>query len=196
MVRVLHMPEHMQYQQRFLKSELVEIFRNAPPIVRVAAVDKEDNPNRKPIGDDTECAICYEIFDGHQETVYCKAACGNNLHQECMDTWIKTNGANATCPYCRAHWEDSGLEGKAGDVNLQTATVGEDGYVNVASQLGISGARDYSTYHQPWVSQRYGGGGWGRRGFHTQEELTRSESAGEQRIQEVHVPEATDSCCR
>lgn len=32
--------------------------------------------------------------------------------------------------------------------------VNGDGYVNVASELGISGARDYSTYHQYWVRQQ------------------------------------------
>lgn len=32
--------------------------------------------------------------------------------------------------------------------------VNNDGYVNVASELGISGARDYSTYHQQWVRQQ------------------------------------------
>ena len=26
-----------------------------------------------------------------------------------------------------------------------------EGYVNVAGELGLSGARDYSTYHQRWV---------------------------------------------
>jgi hypothetical protein len=32
----------------------------------------------------------------------------------------------------------------------------EDGYVNVAGQLGLSGERDYSTYNQYWVRQHLG----------------------------------------
>jgi len=32
-----------------------------------------------------------------------------------------------------------------------------EGYVNVASQLGISGQRDMSSYYRPWVDRRFGG---------------------------------------
>ncbi len=34
--------------------------------------------------------------------------------------------------------------------------VNEEGYVNVASELGLSGVRDYSSYHQPWVRRNLG----------------------------------------
>lgn len=34
------------------------------------------------------------------------------------------------------------------------ASRNEEGYVNVASQLGISGERDYSTYHSFWVRRQ------------------------------------------
>ncbi|KAL9073232.1 MAG: hypothetical protein Q9161_003064, partial [Pseudevernia consocians] len=29
-----------------------------------------------------------------------------------------------------------------------------EGYVNVAGELGLSGARDFSTYHQHWVRRQ------------------------------------------
>jgi hypothetical protein len=32
----------------------------------------------------------------------------------------------------------------------------EDGYLNVAGQLGLSGERDYSTYHPFWVRRELG----------------------------------------
>lgn len=32
--------------------------------------------------------------------------------------------------------------------------VNGEGYVNVAGELGLSGARDYSTYHQQWVRRQ------------------------------------------
>jgi hypothetical protein len=35
-------------------------------------------------------------------------------------------------------------------------TVNEEGYVNVADELGLSGERDYSTYHPYWVRQQFG----------------------------------------
>ncbi len=38
----------------------------------------------------------------------------------------------------------------------KNGSVNEEGYVNVASELGLSGRRDYSSYHQPWVMQNFG----------------------------------------
>jgi hypothetical protein len=103
--------------------------------------------------------------------VYCKAACGNNVHKDCMDSWMRARQGKATCPYCRSIWAENDFAGKK--VNLEGASRTEEGYINVASQLGISGERgecrlllfveclliggaDWSTYHQPWVRQRQG----------------------------------------
>jgi len=36
--------------------------------------------------------------------------------------------------------------------------VNEEGYVNVAGELGLGGQRDMSTYHQYWVRREFGGG--------------------------------------
>lgn len=36
------------------------------------------------------------------------------------------------------------------------AKQGADGYMNVASAVGLSGQRDYSTYHQYWVDNHLG----------------------------------------
>ena len=46
---------------------------------------------------------------------------------------------------------------------LSRAKAGEDGYLNVASAVGLSGDRDYSTYNSYWVrnSRRRGGRYWG-----------------------------------
>lgn len=80
-----------------------------------------------------------------------------------MTSWASAKSGKATCPYCRAAWEDDSLTGK---VDMKGATRNEDGYLNVASQLGLSGQRDYSSYHRPWVnrSRGYGYGG-SRRGY-------------------------------
>lgn len=62
------------------------------------------------------------------------------------------------CVYCRTPWE--GDEETVKRINKK-GKVNSDGYVNVASELGLSGRRDTSTYHQPWVRVRgYGGGGY------------------------------------
>ncbi|KAK4986458.1 hypothetical protein LTR50_005286 [Elasticomyces elasticus] len=151
LIRVLKAPERLQYQLALTSSELREIFDQAPPLPTDDGADEEKDGKRKPVEDD--CPICCCEFEPEkEEIVWCKAACGNNIHKACFDQWaaVKT-GDKATCPYCRAVWQ--------GDVDMakkinKTGKLNEDGYVNVASQLGISGSRDYSTYHQVWARQQ------------------------------------------
>ena len=56
-----------------------------------------------------------------------------------------------TCPFCRTAWQ--GDEDTIKHVSKSGQKNGE-GYVNVAGQLGLSGRRDYSTYHSYWVRQQ------------------------------------------
>lgn len=148
MDRVYRMPKYLMYQMGFLKSELVEIFNKAPPIVRVAASETEEHPNRKPITEGTECPICYCDMEPQQETVFCKDSCGNNLHKECFNKWFATMGRKTTCPYCRAPWpaenaDKPSMGGYTGGV-IRREGVAQIGYVNIASQLGLSGKRGKS----------------------------------------------------
>ncbi len=55
--------------------------------------------------------------------------------------------------YCRAPWQgdEESLKGVSGK-----GKVGQEGYVNVGVELGLSGVRDYGTYHQPWVRRELG----------------------------------------
>ena len=162
MLRVLKAPEHIGYQLALMPSELREVFRNAAPIPTDDDQHDDDNDGkRKPI--EGECPICYCEFEPEKDAiVYCKAACGNNVHKGCMQSWIASTGAGkATCPYCRAKWEDPDIAaGLAGKVDLKAAKRTSEGYVNVARQLGLSGRRDYSSYHRPWVNRQYGYGGY------------------------------------
>jgi uncharacterized Zn-finger protein len=167
LIRVLKAQEHVAYQLALLGSELRDVIGNAPPIPGLKAdaeksCDEEQNENRKTI--EGECPICYDDLEPEKDViVYCQASCGNNVHRMCMQTWIAmaTRG-KATCPYCRAIWAiDNGPEIKLGDIDTKGLERNEDGYVNVAGQLGISGERDYSSYHQFWVRRNLGmGGGW------------------------------------
>ncbi|QKX56368.1 uncharacterized protein TRUGW13939_03469 [Talaromyces rugulosus] len=165
LVNVLKAREDLQYQLAFLSSELQEIFENAPPIkpAGTGSADTDDPGNRKPIEGD--CPICFMEFDAQNEQiVWCKAACGNNIHKTCFSQWAATSGKRKVqCVYCRSEWLT-----EAGDFNaeslLQTErTVGEDGYVNVAAEVGLSGERDYSSYHQFWVNRHLGRGRYGSR---------------------------------
>ena len=147
---VLKAPFHLQYQLALVTSELEEIFARAPPIPTDLAEDSKGS--RKPT--DGECPICYfDLDEAHNKLVWCKAQCGHNLHKSCFDQWAKSQGGKEVrCVYCRTPWETdvSDIEAvrKAGEQN-------EDGYVNVAEQFGISRARDYSGYHQPWARRHF-----------------------------------------
>ncbi|TID15600.1 Glutathione reductase [Venturia nashicola] len=138
--RVLRARENLTYQLALLPSELREIFAGAPPINPVD-VDTTDK-NRKPICDDDNCPICFmEFDDGFEDTVYCKAACGNNVHKECFDQWAasrKKSSASVTCPFCRSNWA-FGEEDVVKKVKRGVKT--SEGYVNVAEQLGVSTTR-------------------------------------------------------
>lgn len=132
----------MQYQLAFVSSELQEIFAKAPPIPSDDPTEKDGK--RRPIEGD--CPICCEDFKpGSEEIVYCKAACGNNIHKACFEQWAATKGATTvTCPYCRTPW--------AGDEEMVKKIVKDgnknsEGYVNVASQLGLSGERGKQFSH-------------------------------------------------
>ena len=153
LVRTLKAPAQLQYQLAFLSMELNEIFANAPRLPSEVGDDSAHNGKRKPVEDD--CPICCVEFDDKETVVWCKAACGNNIHEGCFDQWAtqkRANGDRITCPFCRTVWEEDVDEmlsaAKAGGY------VNEDGYRNVAGELGLSGKRDYSMYHQPWVRQQ------------------------------------------
>jgi hypothetical protein len=161
MLRVLKAREDVAYQLALVSSELREVIKNAPPIPGVETNGKDgtekdgEDDNRKPI--EGECPICYDELGGMEAIVYCKASCGNNVHKDCMQKWISISRGQATCPYCRAKWEaETGFEGKLGGVDPKGLERNEDGYVNVARQLGLSGERDYSTYNRFWVRTHRG----------------------------------------
>jgi hypothetical protein len=167
MLRVLKAREDIAYQLALTTSELREVLNNAPPIPGVDTDTKdargEQDGNRKPI--EGECPICYDDLDpGKDAIVYCQTSCGNNVHKSCIQTWIAMANSKATCPYCRAKWAaEDVFDGKLGDIDTTGLARNEDGYVNVAGQLGISEERDYSTYHQFWVRGHLGHRGGRRR---------------------------------
>lgn len=153
LIKILKAPSHLQYQLAFLTAELLEIFENAGPLPTDVGDGAEKDGKRKPVEGD--CPICCCEMDAESESesaeqiVWCRAACGNNLHKTCFEQWAATKpNGGVTCPYCRAQWQADGQDlsklAKAGKV-------GREGYVNVAGELGLSGRRDYSTYHGFWV---------------------------------------------
>ncbi|MCJ1279736.1 hypothetical protein MMC21_007560 [Puttea exsequens] len=146
---VLKAPEHLQYQLAFLSSELRQIFALAPTPTSSASPD--DPSNRKEVTGN--CPICFTKFATEtDEIIWCKAACGNNIHRECFEQWAGSQaGKEVKCVYCRTPWQ--GDEESLRRVKSAGIMNGE-GYVNVAEELGLSGSRDYSTYHQHWVRRQ------------------------------------------
>ncbi|KNG52339.1 RING finger domain containing protein (Znf1) [Stemphylium lycopersici] len=170
MLRVLKAREDIAYQLALISSELREVIKNAPPIPGVETdgrdgTEKEgQDGNRKPI--EGECPICYDELSAGEAIAYCKASCGNNVHKGCMQNWMAVSKGKATCPYCRAEWEaDVDFDSKLGDMYIKGLERNEDGYVNVAGRLGLSGERDYSTYHPYWVRNHLGSVGRRRGGY-------------------------------
>ncbi|KAK4151116.1 E3 ubiquitin-protein ligase Zswim2 [Chaetomidium leptoderma] len=167
LARVLRARFEHVYQLALLRSELREIFAGAPPPLMLTTGDDGDDAGtgagkRKPVEGD--CPICFCEMEvtvvgaggGGEPVVWCRAACGQNVHKGCFETWAATKrrqaaggggSAEVTCPYCRSVWEGDEdmvkLIQKDGKRNAE-------GYVNVASQLGISAQRDYSTYSSWW----------------------------------------------
>ena len=149
--QVLKAPANLVYQLAFVTTELIEIFQHAPPLPSVASgtLGSTMDGNRKPIEDD--CPICCcELDAASEEIVYCRAACGNNLHKTCFDQWAgskRSSGTTVTCPFCRTPWQAGDVSelAKYATVAVGGPKVNADGYVNIAQELGISGKRDYSS---------------------------------------------------
>lgn len=147
----------MAYQLAFLSSELDTIFALAPSTPQTSAegVSTDSSPDsRKPIEGD--CPVCVMEFSAEtEEIVWCKAACGNNIHKQCFEQWAASKPGQVKCVYCRTPWKGDEESIK------RTSKIGkrnEEGYVNVAGELGLSGQRDYSSYYQPWARDRIFGG--------------------------------------
>lgn len=179
LAKVLRARWELVYQLALVREELKEIFERAPPPVgeetRTETEERDGGGRRKPVEGD--CPICFCEMEaggrGEEAAVWCRAACGQNIHKGCFETWAATKRrqcggggmGEVTCPYCRSVWEGDEemvrkIE-KRGDRNAE-------GYVNVASQLGISTQRgewfqrsrqlvdfahiwkDYSTYSRWW----------------------------------------------
>lgn len=156
--KVLRAKYEYVYQLALLSSELREIFAAAPnPTEDKDKEGGDSDKNRKDV--DGDCPICFEEMEtgpSKEALVWCRAACGQNIHKQCFEMWATTKrqgggngGANkVTCPYCRSDWEMD--EDQVNVTNITRGAPTKEGYVNVADQLGINKQRDYSIYSRFW----------------------------------------------
>ncbi|EAL90133.1 RING finger domain protein (Znf1), putative [Aspergillus fumigatus A1163] len=139
LINALKAPAHLQYQLAFLSSELREMYQSSP-LSSQKEQSEDNNGKRKPIEGD--CPICFmELEPEKDEIVWCRAACGNNVHKACFRQWAATQNAQGVrCVYCRSAWETGSSE-----LDLKQLTkdgyVNEEGYVNVGHLLGMPGER-------------------------------------------------------
>lgn len=161
LVNVLKAPSPLSYQLAFLESELRTLFANAPISPQSfhgesAQADGAAPSNRKPLEGD--CPVCVMEFEpATEDIVWCRASCGQNIHKQCFEQWASSKAGQGTvrCVYCRAEWQgdEKSVDSIKRIAKNITAGVNEEGYVNIADELGLSGERDASSYHYPW---RYG----------------------------------------
>lgn len=92
-----------QILTEFIHQELREIFENAPQNPAEAASTGNTKGVRKEI--DGDCPICFMPLEAENESiVWCKAACGNNVHQACFQQWVSSQrGKEIRCVY----WYDA-----------------------------------------------------------------------------------------
>jgi len=166
LVNVLKVREDLAYQLAFLTTELTEIFANAPittlsPDDAAKAQVTDTGGSRKPIeGDCPVCVMEFDESDKPDDILWCKGACGQNIHRTCFEQWARSKPGQVKCVYCRTPWK--GDEETIKKIS-KSGSVNHEGYVNVAGELGISGHRDMSSYHQHWVRREFSGG-YGRYG--------------------------------
>jgi hypothetical protein len=60
--------------------------------VRTEPLAQPGSVQRKPIED---CYVCQERIESAEDAVWCRKACGQNLHRECFEEWRRSNHSNA-----------------------------------------------------------------------------------------------------
>jgi len=101
MANVLKAREDLAYQLALLSTELTEIFNNAPVTPQSSdtgsATSSDTGGSRKPIEGD--CPVCVMEFEAGEDVTWCKAACGNNIHQHCFEQWAKSKPGAVKCVF-------------------------------------------------------------------------------------------------
>lgn len=107
MAVILKAPLELCCQKALLSCELSSIFENSP-ITQDLLFDfaEDSHPGvRKAV--DGDCPVCVLEFEDGEDLVWCKAACGQNVHADCFDQYKKSQASSYSplrCVYCRSDW--------------------------------------------------------------------------------------------
>ena len=77
-----------------------------------SAGPKKKTVERMDLEPETPCCICHEDMKDDENLTYCKFSCGQNLHVECAEHWVKHKmsiNQKVTCPLCRTDWGQDAL---------------------------------------------------------------------------------------
>lgn len=162
MAKVLHVSRrsNLLYQRALLETELAKIFANAPVapqsdvLANTAATAAYNRviggpaapraPEKDPDGD---CPVCYETLICNKSMLDSCGTCMNYIHKECLSQWLSVQH---NCVYCRTTWCAYGskpLSAKA-RANAMAAAEGEEGYINLGAEQGLSGRRETDDYRE------------------------------------------------
>ena len=145
MVNILKARSDLSYQLALLSTELTEIFASAPITQKLhtdasSSLSTNTGGSRKSIEGD--CPVCVMPFEDGEELVWCKAACGQNVHRTCFEQWQRSKpGQQAKCVYCRSVWMAEVKDAEDVSMIAKTGVKNSEGYVNVAGELGINQSR-------------------------------------------------------
>jgi len=117
LLRVMLINPNNVENKKYTDNELTKMFSDMQQIANFLyvpeALQKEYNINgilnasqniTVPMRMDEElCPICLDEINNGEELDYCKYACGNPVHKQCFNMWIKNN-KNPTCVLCRSKW--------------------------------------------------------------------------------------------
>jgi len=94
MVNILKARDDLAYQLALLSTELTEIFANAPATPQSndgTSTATDTGGSRKTVEGD--CPVCVMEFEAGDDIIWCKAACGNNIHRGCFEQWLVVNAS-------------------------------------------------------------------------------------------------------
>ena len=119
LIKIMHIEEDMEDSKKYSNEDLTDMFNSIPEImnnliISDKIIDKynnvKDTDNKKSITVEQRaindlCPICLDDLDNGSEIDYCKFSCGNNVHKDCMNMWLKIK--KNLCVFCKKPWNNT-----------------------------------------------------------------------------------------
>ena len=121
----------------FSDEELIEMYRNIPPITqnlmyKGEAVEVEGKEVDQKFDAGDICPICLDPLENGQELDFCRFSCGKTIHKKCFSMWEKSKGS--ICVFCRAKWYSNNIIKYHKKVSMHPIDVNNTNNNNINSQ--------------------------------------------------------------